>query len=592
MKPHNVFISYSHKDEFFCIELKKHLSSLERQGVVSAWYDREITPGANWNDEIMSKLENSSIILLLISSDFISSNYCYDIEVKRSLELHKIGVATVIPIIVRPANWIDTPLANLLALPKDGKAISLWENSDEAYLDIVNGIKKIVNQTTSVPNLTGNEIKSFPYDSWTSVNEINWSENLVAWFEENFYNNQLNTTEQLLRYVALIIKNSTPDSRSLTKVMELGKIIIEKVKKSGLKPDSQFIRILELLSLGLHHQHSHLFAVPKVYISNLINIPDYSSILLATKYHGLGNYQESIDLLGSLTPNCPLANYIVGQSYRKIGKYNLAESHLSDGLRDTNLWSEHNCPYNKDFAVLCNGSLLKSSILRAAAVIKRKQKQNDIAEANYIEAERILEVEIENNKAPSAIAEINSDDLQTTYNIPNLNKVLADIYFSHGYYWYENNHFDQGKLYFKKSIVALERSNEDWDSPYTRLAIIELVNGNYEDATKLFTKAYIICSKTPIQKNREASISKALCTLGLTVLETVNPSAGQLTTSTPIVDLKLAMNQKPSLTLGPLECHRDDAKHILRKFSNTSSTKQIIEEFIYVIEKEIRAAQK
>ena len=432
----------------------------------------------------------------------------------------------------------------------------------------------------------------FPYDSWTAVNEINWSENIVTWFENNFYTNQLKTTEEILKYVALIAKQSTSDSIAQKKVIELGKAIFEKIKKSEKKVDQQFVRVFELLSLGLHHQHSHLFAAPKVYISNLIYIPDYSSILLATKYSGFGNYQASIELLNSLSSNCPLASYIVGQAYRKLGKYNLAESYLNDGLRDTDLWHEHKCPYNKRFSVLCNGALLKSSILRAKAVIQRKQKKNELAENNYILAEQILETEIKNRLLENRVPEIDNDDIQTSYNVSNLNTVLSDIYFSHGYYWYENKNFDQGKLYFSKSIEALERSDEEWDSPYTRLAIIELVNGNYENATQLFTKAYIICAKTPIQKNREASISKALCTLGLKVLEVIHSNEGLLTTSTPLADLKSALSQKPPLTLGPLECHRDDAKHMLAGFSTNNSAKQLIDEFIYIIEREINATRK
>src|SRR6187549_735200 len=96
-----VFISYSHSDEFYCKELEKHLSVLRRDGYIDTWKDRKIIPGEEWNNAISKELLSAKIILLLISSDFLSSDFCYDIEMKTAIERHNSNEAVVIPIILR-----------------------------------------------------------------------------------------------------------------------------------------------------------------------------------------------------------------------------------------------------------------------------------------------------------------------------------------------------------------------------------------------------------------------------------------------------------------------------------------------------------
>lgn len=121
MQKIEVFTSYSHKDENLCDELDSHLSSLKRQGVIDNWYDRKIGPGKEWYGQIDEHINSAHIILLLVSSDFLSSDYCYDIEMKRALERHKSKQARVIPIILRPVDWKGCPFEKLQALPTDAE---------------------------------------------------------------------------------------------------------------------------------------------------------------------------------------------------------------------------------------------------------------------------------------------------------------------------------------------------------------------------------------------------------------------------------------------------------------------------------------
>ena len=145
-----VFYAYSHKDEELREQLEKHLTILRRQKVITDWHDRKIGAGREWEGEINRHLNEAHIILLLISSDFIASDYCYDVEMKRALERHEAEEARVIPVILRPVDWEEAPFGKLLALPTDGEAVTLWDNQDAAFRDIARGIREVVeklNQT-------------------------------------------------------------------------------------------------------------------------------------------------------------------------------------------------------------------------------------------------------------------------------------------------------------------------------------------------------------------------------------------------------------------------------------------------------------
>jgi internalin A len=82
--PLSVFISYAHEDEPLRQQLETHLSLLRRQGLIANWHDRQILPGTEWEKEIDAHLESAQLVLLLISPDFLASDYCYEIEMKRA----------------------------------------------------------------------------------------------------------------------------------------------------------------------------------------------------------------------------------------------------------------------------------------------------------------------------------------------------------------------------------------------------------------------------------------------------------------------------------------------------------------------------
>lgn len=136
-----LFMSYAHKDDEIRKELTAHLSPLRHQGLIVEWNDRLISPGSDWEKEISVNLERSDLVILLISADFLNSNYCMGVEMKRALSLHTSGLNRVVPVIARPSLWQNMPFSKLQVLPREGLPITKWSDRDSAYLSVVEGIE-------------------------------------------------------------------------------------------------------------------------------------------------------------------------------------------------------------------------------------------------------------------------------------------------------------------------------------------------------------------------------------------------------------------------------------------------------------------
>lgn len=136
-----IFFSYSHADEALRDHLQKHLSAMQRQGLIQTWHDRRIPAGDHIDHSIERELERADVVLLLVSPDFLASDYCNDVEVRRALERHDAGEARVIPVILRHSDWHGTPFGRLNATPKDGKPVRAFADVDEGFLQVVHAIK-------------------------------------------------------------------------------------------------------------------------------------------------------------------------------------------------------------------------------------------------------------------------------------------------------------------------------------------------------------------------------------------------------------------------------------------------------------------
>lgn len=172
----NIFIAYSREDDKFRIRLEKHLSTLKRRDFINTWYDGKIEAGTEWKQEIDKNLNGADIILLLISADFIASDYCYEVEMKRAIERHSLGEAIVIPILLHNCDWEDTPFGKIQALPQNGKPVTdkFWDNPE-------NGLSRIAK---SIKSLVQDRIESKRGELQTINSKIKQAENVLKEYEE------------------------------------------------------------------------------------------------------------------------------------------------------------------------------------------------------------------------------------------------------------------------------------------------------------------------------------------------------------------------------------------------------------------------
>ncbi|MGD1893121.1 MAG: toll/interleukin-1 receptor domain-containing protein [Cyclobacteriaceae bacterium] len=145
LKSCHIFVSYSHKDDDYKEKLLEHLMPLVRLNKASVWDDTSIDAGEEWREEIFSNLNKADVVLCLISSGFIASDFCYTKELKHALEAHNNGVKTVIPIRIREVNWSELPISEIQGLP--GKWMSKIDD-DKSWTEVSKGIEKAINRIT------------------------------------------------------------------------------------------------------------------------------------------------------------------------------------------------------------------------------------------------------------------------------------------------------------------------------------------------------------------------------------------------------------------------------------------------------------
>lgn len=141
----SIFISYSSKDLDLMNELLTQLKVLtisDKQ--LELWQDGLLVAGLQWDDEIKNKLHEAHIVLMLVSANFLTTDYIWNIEVQQALDRQKAGEVTAIPVILSPCAWTQTPLAAFQALPRKGKPITDFADRNTGLLEVVNGVQQVV----------------------------------------------------------------------------------------------------------------------------------------------------------------------------------------------------------------------------------------------------------------------------------------------------------------------------------------------------------------------------------------------------------------------------------------------------------------
>ncbi len=161
-----LFYSYAHEDEALRDGLAKHLASLRREGLVSEWHDRKIGAGEEWADAIDDNLEKASIVLLLVSPDFMASDYCNEVEVTRAMQHHEMGVTRVIPVILRPTDWEAAPFGKLQAMPTGTRPVVEWDDRDAAFVNVADGVRDVCRELIESPGNSANPYTIAKVGDW------------------------------------------------------------------------------------------------------------------------------------------------------------------------------------------------------------------------------------------------------------------------------------------------------------------------------------------------------------------------------------------------------------------------------------------
>jgi hypothetical protein len=223
-----LFICYSHLDEKPYIEqFKKHITPLKDNGLMEEWYDRKILPGEDYQKPIDNNLEDADIICLFISANFLSSDSCKK-EKKKALELRKKKGISVIPTILSLCGWLDDKdISKLLALPTDGKPVTSFQNMDEAWYDVYNGLKKIIEKDTKIRQIKiKKEFESFLQD--TEMLTKAHSQKELVFLDDIFVCPELDKYNDLREY-----KEKISSEELLKNLLDYPKIVIAGETLSG-----------------------------------------------------------------------------------------------------------------------------------------------------------------------------------------------------------------------------------------------------------------------------------------------------------------------------------------------------------------------
>lgn len=182
MKPLRMFISYSHSDESYVNEFKKHLISLKRKQVIEEWHDRELTTGDKFDKEIERKLLDADLVAFMVSVDFLSSWYCYEVELKNTLSRIDNNNIRIIPIIIRNCKWKDTELANFLAATKDGTPINKYTDRDDAWTEVIDSIERAATKYNQTKG--GQPISRDGHTSNNDRNIVSINSNFLTYLED------------------------------------------------------------------------------------------------------------------------------------------------------------------------------------------------------------------------------------------------------------------------------------------------------------------------------------------------------------------------------------------------------------------------
>jgi hypothetical protein len=160
-----VFISYSHKDKKWLDRLQVHLAPLEREGLVQRWDDTKIKPGAKWRNEIATALAAAKVAILLVSADFLASDFIVKDELPPLLAAAEKEGAVIIPLLVSPGRFHETASVSQFHAVNAKPLTAMDENAQEQVLyEVSKAIEDAIkSKPPEIPQLLSNLPERNPF---------------------------------------------------------------------------------------------------------------------------------------------------------------------------------------------------------------------------------------------------------------------------------------------------------------------------------------------------------------------------------------------------------------------------------------------
>lgn len=149
-----VFVSYSHKDRKHLERLQVHLKDLERKGMIDLWSDTKIVPGANWREEIRRAIETASVGVLLVSADFLASQFIAEDELPPLLKAAETRGTVILSVILSPCGFDFSPLSQFQAANDPSKPLTKMNSHQKE--ELWNKVAKIIRDAIIASKFTRN----------------------------------------------------------------------------------------------------------------------------------------------------------------------------------------------------------------------------------------------------------------------------------------------------------------------------------------------------------------------------------------------------------------------------------------------------
>ena len=134
---------HAQQDQAFCQALENHLSSLGQEGLLQDWGEGALLGGDEIAAQLQAELARADVVVILLSADFLAAEHS-QAQIDLVLAEREKRPLIIVPIVVRAVDWLRSRLGRFYALPRNGKPVASWDRADDAWFDVVEGLRRLI----------------------------------------------------------------------------------------------------------------------------------------------------------------------------------------------------------------------------------------------------------------------------------------------------------------------------------------------------------------------------------------------------------------------------------------------------------------